>query len=223
MNIRVSVFMQIQPSLSVNTNHNNSFGATKLDSINLLKRVGKDSFTPIKANFNLLNFDNKDDVKLICQIKNKWADITTYGNVICKDFLERLSDCFYFAIEALDGKESKITNLAEVEIKPGKTLGKNTCYVNFLQSAPNIAKKADTTPIKGSGELAMYEIVKFAKKTNCKSVKLTSSADSFYEKLGFKVKLKEKKLNKFELKESKFKDFMKHIEKKYDLKNKKSK
>lgn len=215
--------MKIFSVSNVNPNQNSSFGSTKIDNVKLLKRISGDSFTPIKAHFNLLNNNDKEDVKLICNLKKSWENLTTYGTAICKDFLSGLNDRFYFAIEALDGKESKITNLAEVEIKPGKTLGKKTCHVNFLQSAPDIAKKADTTPIKGSGELAMYEIVKFAKKTNCKSVKLTSSADSFYEKLGFKVTSKDKNLNKFELKESKFKDFMKHIEKKYDLKNKKSK
>ena len=121
--------MQIQAGYNNNTN----FGATKIDTVKLMKRVKNDSFTPIKAHFNELHFNDKDDRQLIYKLQDKWQSLTSYGGVICKDFLERINDYRYFAIEALDEGKKKITNLCEVEIKPGKKTGKYNCHVMFLQ------------------------------------------------------------------------------------------
>lgn len=210
--------MQVQSGINFNTVNQNSFGATKIDSVNLLKRVSKDKFTPIKANFNELHFDDVDDIKLIYKLKEKWGNLAEYSSAICNDFLKRVNDYRYFAVEALDGGKKKITNLAEVEIRPCKKPNKYSCHVMFLQSAPDIAEKAGTTPIKGSGELAMYEIVKMAKKMKCKNVKLVSTADGFYQNIGMKDMSKGPSVSIFGLKSSDFKKFMKRIEEKYNLK-----
>lgn len=210
--------MQINSGINFNTNNNNSFGATKIDTVNLLKRVKNDSFTPIKANFNELHFDDVKDIKLIYKLKEQWGNLAEYSNAICNDFLKRVCDYRYYAMEAIDEGKKKITNLAEVEFKPCKNPKEYSCRVKFLQSSPDIAEKAGTSPIKGSGELAMYEIVKMAKKTGCKNVKLVSTADSFYQNIGMKDMSKGSEVSIFGLKSSDFKKFMKRIEKKYNLK-----
>lgn len=211
--------MQIQSNSNFNyQKQTNSFGATKIDSVKLLKRVNKDTFTPIKGKFSELKFTDKEDISFMYKLQDSWQNLTKYCEAICRDFLNRESDYRYFVTEAIDGKKSKVTNLAEIEFKLGKDFKKKTCHVEFLQSAPDIATKKDTTPIKGSGEIAMYEIVKLAKKEKCKSVKLVSTADSFYEKLGMTKVDKGKALSEFELKKADFKEFIDRIAKKYNLK-----
>lgn len=209
--------MQIQNTYNQVQTQKSNFGATKIDNVNLLKRLNNNTFAPIKAEFSELNFNDLKDIKLIEKVKEKWKLLTNYGDIICFDFLQKVKNYRYFILEALEEKDKKVTNMVEIGITPSKFFNKKICNVIFLQSAPEIAKQADTTPIKGSGELAMYEVVKLAQKEGCKSVKLVSTANSFYEKIGMKNISKGKMMGQFELKDSKFKNFLDRIAKKYNL------
>ena len=58
------------------------------------------------------------------------------------------------------------------------------CYINFLQSAPEIADNKRSS-IRGAGALALYAVVDYAKRHNHSKVCLFSSNNSFYENMGF--------------------------------------
>lgn len=197
-------------------NQNKSFGAKQLDTVNLLKKVSTDSYTPIKATFSELSVKNKKDVAFMTKLKELWNGETKFGNRIFKHFFNKEEDSKFFVTEIIENGKKRVTNLMQIQPPKPNDYG-NVVTLKYIQSSPDIANKMTASPIKGSGETAIYEIVKIADKENYDNIYLTSAADRFYEKLGFDDMGSCDDERTFRLGSNKFKSFLDKIAQKYNL------
>lgn len=209
--------MQVQYQTNFNyTQNQKSFGAKQLETLNLLKKVKPDVYTPIKATFSELNVNNKEDKALINKIKKEWKGLTEYGTEICDGFLKKVKGARFFITEAIDGTKKKITNIMQVQMpKPG-SYG-NGFDLKYMQSAPDIANKCGESPIKGSGETALYGLIKQCKKEGRNRISFYSTADRFYDKIGMTNLGSVDDLSMYGLGEKKFDWFLDRVAKKYNL------
>ena len=209
--------MQIaNTSLNNNYQYKKGFGAKQIDTLNLLKKMDNDVYTPIKATFSELSINNKNDIKFMSKLKEKWDGKTQFGNRIFRHFLNKAEDSRFFVTEVIENGKKRVTNLMEIEPPKPKDYG-NVTQLKYIQSAPDIANKTSRSPIKGSGETAIYELVKMSEKENRDGIYLTSAADRFYEKLGFDDMGSCDDERTFRLGSNKFKSFLDKIAQKYNL------
>lgn len=198
-------------------NQNKSFGSKQIDTVNLFKKVNTDVYTPIKATFSELDVKNKKDIDFMTKLKELWNGETKFGNRIFRHFFNKEEDSRFFVTEIIENGKKKVTNLMQIQPPKPKDYG-NAVNLKYIQSAPDIANKTSRSPIKGSGETAIYELVKIADKENNDRICLTSDADIFYEKLGFDDIGSCDDERTFILGKEKFQSFMDKVEKKYNLK-----
>lgn len=192
-----------------------NFGSVKVDSLNLLKKVSNDTFTPVKATFSELIPDDAKDVEFVKKLKDAWKGATEYGTEICDGFLQKIKDSRFFVTEIVENGKKKVTNIMQLNFP--KTRYANDVELKYLQSAPDIADKLSSAPIKGSGETAMYEIAKIAKNGNYDGISLMSTNDRFYEKIGMADLGSYDDHSLYGLAKNKLDWFMARIAKKYDL------
>jgi hypothetical protein len=207
--------MQIQSISNFQTNQNKSFGAKQLDTVKVLKKVENDKFVPIKAIFSELEINNEKDIDLVKGLQEKWQHFTAFGQSIFSDFLSKIKTSRFFMLEAIDENDKKVTNVMETTTtkRPFKT----TREIMYLQSSPEIADKMEVSPIKGSGEIAMYEIVKLSKDEKVSSINLISVANDFYKKIGMNDISNNSFLSKFGLDKKDYSAFLERIKQKYNL------
>lgn len=206
--------MQIQNSVNYSPVQNNkSFGAKQLETLNLLKKATGDVYTPIKATFSELELNNKADKALITKLKEEWKGLTRFGTEICDGFLKKTEGARFFITEAIDGGKKKITNIMQVQ---PNTYG-NGFNLKYLQSAPDIANKCEASPIKGSGETALYGLINLCKKEGRDGISFYSTADRFYDKIGMTNLGSVDDLSMYGLGEKKFDWFLDRVAKKYNL------
>ena len=214
--------MEIQNYCSLENKKLNkqNFGAVKIDTVNLLKRVGKDTFTPIQATFSELKMNDKKDIAFVKNLKKLWSGKTEYGDRICNNFLSKVKDnARYFVTEVVDGAKKKVTNILELDIESSKYYPTPSVDFHYMESDPEIANKFDASPIKGSGQIALYETAKLAKKEGYSGISLLSTNDRFYEKLGLQDLGESDNLRQFGLHPKRYDAFIDKIAQKFGLKN----
>lgn len=193
-------------------NAQTSFTSRHIMDVNLKRRSTKN---PIEAQVVKLD-SSQDDAKLMLNLLSFWAD---------SEYIFSIADSYYndkdFNIYAIASKNKK--KLRSKDIKSIFSLrfenkkGLKVCDLEFLQSAPEIADNPKSS-IKGSGEVALYYVVKLAKDNNCDRVTLSSTNNSFYENMGFEMGVKKhpySKITPFYLEKSDYDWFLKRVEEKY--------
>ena len=162
-------------------NNNLTFCARKICDVNLISRKGK---KPLPAQICELNHSQCDS-NLLLNLNSYWRD-TAYTSDIVDDFYSGYKSK-YFAValgDSVNVKPDDIKSIVEFDVIYDKDDDEGYCYINFLQSAPEIADNK-RSPIKGAGALALYAVVDYAKRNNFRKVSLFSSNNAFYEKMGF--------------------------------------
>lgn len=217
--------MNIQP-LNINFFNNQksfspriSFGETPLYNINLKQKNKDGEYNLTPAYFSKIDNKDEDDVVLMKKIGSYWSRKpieTSYGITVSNNFLWSACDNNFYIIEKADD----INNIYKkttciMETTPVDSEDKSIFRIYLLQSHPEIARK-QYPKIKGSGELALYGVVKEAQKHGFESVQLLSANNSFYEHMGFTL-MENYRQNWYELPSSKFDKFLKKIEKKYGI------
>lgn len=176
MNINCNFSGQTTPVRANKVN----FGATKMDSVKLLKRVAADKFEPIKANILELDYNNAKDKDIISNILEQWGKGIRYLNIIASNFKAKQEDSRYFVTEVINNGQKRYTNIMQTSIAKAN----DDLNVEFLQSAPDIANKVDFSTIKGSGATALCEAAKIARDNRCGRLFLYSTNNNFYDKMG---------------------------------------
>lgn len=175
-------------------------------------------YEPVPATFTRYDVNDVQDARSFMTLVDEW-DETEYGPVIINDFLGKEKFPEFYTVE-LDNKElrpdEKISTIMQVSCEDhSKKLG--VMYVYFVQSAPSTVGN-EKPSIKGSGELALYGAVRLAKERGLPKVSLSSSNDSFYDKIGFdKRHPLEDGLTLYELRSKNYDAFLERIENKYGL------
>jgi len=218
MSVNFSISMQIRPNIY----SKNNFGATRLYQVYLREKQKDGNYKNIPASFTeLCYFDNKD-IALVDQIRQRWIAqdfFASYANAICHNFIlapEKVPMKRFFAIQ-LDNSEldeySKTTALLETsnpDFYPKKHL-----EINYLQSASSILPGFAKNNIIGSGEQAVYGATKFAKERGIKNIRIFSTNDSFYEKLGIHSKKRYNVGTYYVLQDCDCEAFLRRVEEKY--------
>lgn len=197
---------------------NLSFGENPICSINLKKKQKDSSYKFIPAHFSQLDpIDDKDEM-LIKRINEVWnRKKVSYAEDIANNFAAQngrsVNSNFYIIAKdsAIDDLYKKTTCVLQTTSTDEKN--KSRFCIDYLQAHPNIAKKSST--IKGSGELAIYGCVKEAQKNGFQKVYICSTNNPFYEHLELKNGTTK---NSFIIDETEYDDFIKRVEKKYDIK-----
>lgn len=190
-----------------------NFGMRKIDDVKIMRRLADGALKPIKATFSELEFDNPKDIKLVNDLKQEWGKDTKYTNAFALRFLQKEEDSRFFVSEIIEGGKKKIANIMQVMMPNGTS--KSYMEIELLQSAPDIADKAITSPIRGSGAVAMYEATKLAKNNDCSHISLFSTADRFYEKIGMEDNGSVAGISLFSLAKNRYDSFMENIVRKY--------
>lgn len=203
---------------SVNTQNTTSFGARRIDKINLLKKTSAGYTDIIKSDFLELSSKNAKDLDFMAKLRDLWTGKVEYIKQISTGFFQHdPTSCFFVnQINLKDGK--KVTSLMQTT-NPKMAFDKEKFYVHFLQSAPEIANKKHRSPIKGSGEISLYEAVKMAKKNKYKELRIISSNNNYYKRLGLEeVELcGDGKGGVYRITKDKYNDFIDKVRKKYSL------
>lgn len=209
--------MKINFNANNNQKYKPSFGAIKLYNVGLKQLTGKGKHVLVPAVFSKLL---SEDVPMMKNIYPKWGT-TKYGKEIINSYLDKHNarDNFayfpptnseFYAImqEGISSKNDKIRALAKIYNF------RSFFEVQYIQSESKVGKG---NTIKGAGEVLMYGIVKKAKELQKKVVFLISTADEWYQKMGFKKVGYDPCSSSFELDASKYDEFLKKIEKKYNF------
>ncbi len=204
-------------SIKANSNNNQAFGKTILDNAKLQKKALNGAYKQADAFISKLTYGDAKDISLMEKIQNQWRKYSTFSEEIIYNFKTNANKNIYMT--ELKNKCLKIKDKVcclMMTTNPKKSLSRETFHIDLLQSAPAIADKGIKSPIKGAGELTVYEAVKEAKKEGYKKVQLTSIKDGFYSKIGFK-NLDNSDYHIFVLENKDYDNFLKRIEKKYNI------
>ena len=160
---------------------------------------------------------DKFDKKVVKELAENWRD-TAYMHNIADTFNEAFKNSKFYIVKAKDGLKSGLQNIKSViKFTQFKKDHFNSLSVEFLQSAPSIANKKQASPIKGAGELAMYEAVKYAKQKNIDDVVLYSTNDGFYDNFKLPKDSTMPGFSLYILKSANFDEFLDRIKTKYNL------
>ena len=193
----------------INTSNRN-FGSIPLYRAVLKQRKLFGQARPIEA---IVSLAEKTDLDRLDLNPQRWI-LTEFGYDVIQD-MERMSPSY--AKQNYDGGL-----LVEIPSKkPGKqvkamasfsTNSDDVC-VNVLQTKREILPFNRT---KGAGSLIMYAISKIAQEKHCPKISLFSAPGStgFYKKMGFK----RNPGRFFDLSSSKFEDFQRRLEEKFQIK-----
>ena len=207
---------------SVKTSQN--FGAVPIYSIKLKKLQYTGNYIPLSAKFSQISYKNQDDFDVIQNAAEKWqvyGDRDCFIGNIADDFKAPRSNEAYYITEMVMPKMDLFHRLVSVmEVTNPKWPDKKDFSIYYLQSAPMIAYAKGKSPVKGAGELAIYGAVKLAKENGFENVKLFSSNNAFYDRIGFpRVRGREVSIfaTPYKLKEKDYDRFLSRIEEKYSL------
>lgn len=189
-----------------------NFTSRHIMDVNLKRRSTK---KPIEAQVVKLD-TSQEDAKLMLNLLSFWAD----SEYICS-----IADSYYndkdFNIYAIASKNKKKLSTKDIKslfvVKIENKKGLKVCDLEFLQSAPEIADNPKSS-IRGSGEVALYYVVKLAKENDCDRVTVTSTNNSFYENMGFEMVAKKypySKITPFYLEKKDYDWFLDRVEDKY--------
>ncbi len=210
--------MRVNLNINNNPKYSPSFGSMKLYQVGIKQMTGQDKYLLVPAVFSKLL---SEDIPIMKKLYPKWGT-TKYGKEIINSYMDKhiVRDSYYSFIptnvafyaveqEGVTSKNNIIRALAKV------LNFRNFVEVQYIQSE---SKVGSGNTIKGAGDVMMYGIVKHAKEMKKNVVFLVSTADDWYQKLGFKKVNCGLNSSCFELDVSKYDDFMKKIEEKYNFK-----
>ncbi len=192
-----------------------NFGQIKLDKVKLRVKSADGSYQLADAFVSKLESKSIRDKKLLDKLYDNWYNTEYTHNVIVR--FNQLKDFSNLYITKLKKNckalKDNICSLIETT-NPKANDRRDDFVIKYIQAAPEIANKSDK-PVKGAGELAVYEAVKTAKENNYKRISLYSTNDNFFTKLGFE---KDENSHNFVLKKDKFDSFLEKVEQKYEIK-----
>ncbi len=156
-----------------------AFGAKFLYKVKLKDRITKE---PIQAQVFEMDF-SKSDKNLLTRLLEKWK-MTEYFYSIFSDYNEGRKSK-YLAVALGESKSLDENNIKSlVEFQRGMIGRKKRCEVLYLQCSPEIANNPKS-PIRGAGEVALFGVVKYAKKNKHSEIVLFSTNNEFYKRIGF--------------------------------------
>jgi len=209
--------------------NNITFGATTLYPIRI-KKVIKGGYRNVKAYFEELSTQSKIDKKCVQEIQFAWRLAKSKHNYISDIASIFKNDCnlynipeYKYFITRLASQNGKISKKIASIIAVKFDNKKRKVILEYIQSASQVKKKTEVPHVKGAGELAILGLIKYAKEHGFKKIVLSSTNDSFYDKLGFK-KIP-KRISKYATDDSdytltfsKFESFIRKISEKYGIK-----
>lgn len=192
-----------------------NFGAQKLYDVNLRRRT---TGRKLKAQVFALDSSARDK-NLFFNLYLGWG-VTQYALPMYQNYHRGGKDKF-IAVSLGNEPHPRAGNIQSVvNFKDVRVKGKKECRIIYLQSAPNIADNPKSS-VRGAGEVALYAVVKYAKKNKCSRISLLSTNNDFYERIGFKMGVKSHPLSnicEYYLEEKDYNAFLGMIEKKYSFK-----
>lgn len=202
-------------SANINFNNNQSFGNTILDNAQLRKRALNGTYKQVDAFVSKLTKNDPKDLSVLDKIRESWRRNTAFSEEIMFCFKHDERKNIYMT--ELKNKclkiKQKVCCLMQTT-NPDKCSSRDIFHIDFIQSAPSIADRVTQSPIKGAGELTIYEAVKTAKKEGYKRIQLSSIKDDFYSKIGFN---EIENTHIFFLENKDFDNFLNRVEKKYNI------
>ena len=204
-----------------------NFGATPVFRIKL-KQYSNDGFYHlVNAKFSRLVYSNKNDCETMYKVCENWhapKGFNNYADSIVYNFQTPRPYKRHFITELQEkGKNlySRLTSI--IELTNPQIQDKEIFEIYYIQSSPKILETKQLPLIKGAGELAVYGAVKLAKNNGFEKIRLLSTNDTFYEKIGFEQQSSLSRSRKngvgsyYILPKEKYDLFMKNIERKYSL------
>ncbi len=194
-----------------------AFKSIPLYKVNVKRLMPNDKYQLVPAYFSELDPRSPLDKEAVRSLKRKYESSTKYFTRMTDVFLEGWND-FYsnYVIETVDEAGrlgDRITSLM-LTYKPTINHKNEPFGIAFLESIPTIYNSSKPS-IKGSGELSVYGAAKIADKYGYNSVMLTSTNDSFYDKIGFKKVLQRDRSDDYFLPKQDYVDFCQEKMKKY--------
>lgn len=207
--------------MEINNSYIPTFGAIKISNAKLRKILPDGTISRISASITELSQLSKTDRDTFEKMYPVWADDTEWFSSIYENFQYRDNSNKFIAIEENDLNlpiEQRIKSLISFTA-PEFPIDKTLC-IRYIQSAPGIANNKKS-PIRGAGELALFEAIVQAAKHKINRVQLYSSNHSFYERLGLTYKYPKGQyaLGYFEILKKEYENFIRKIEEKYDFKH----
>src|SRR5574344_246526 len=201
-----------------NYNTDLAFKAHLIENIKLKSRKSNGTYKLVRATFSELSPNDDKDKALIEQLAKNWQE-SKYIKSIQTFFTNTTGDSKFYITKIKRLFNKSLDNITCImQTSNPKDKEDKKLYVAFLQSSPEIVNKKNASPIKGSGEISMYEAVKFAKENKMSKIELMSTNNSFYKKLNMKEEGTFFDITEFTLDNIKFDDFMSKIKQKYKLK-----
>lgn len=202
---------------SIQPNNNQSFNARLVDRVKLKQLQPDNTYKLVKAKVYELSPYSPFDLTIMEQLNDKWQNtkymspiFTSFdrGNTHSKFFITKIAKLFSRGVDNITCIMQTFEN---------KTFD-NELWISYLQASPKIANLKEKSPIKGSGEIAIYEAAKRANKKGFKDVRLCSTNDSFYEKMDMK-KIRERGsvYTHFTIDKSDFSKFIEKVKNKYQF------
>ena len=193
--------MKISPHNSI------SFKSIPIYDVKLKKENPDGTISELPATFSKLKYHDKEDRKLVNDIRNSWQD-TEFAKIICPNFLNGKyhKEDFYVIERKNEEGKKEIYSIAEFT--------RLWDCVQFLQSNPQNSENG----IKGAGEVMLWGIGKKCsrKKDECFYLIPTYQSRPFYEHIGL-----QKIGGIYTLGTISAKRFLDRIEKKYNFSQKK--
>ena len=171
---------------SINTRYN--FGAKPLYSIILKDKNGED----VKANFSELDIFDPIDAKRVSKIGELWLPKDPYYNfssIMAHSFLypnSIIENQRRFYVTELDNPLLNDYDKTVAFLETSNPFDKKNDFLElyYIQSATAIKPEYVKTQVKGAGEQALYGLARIAKKNNIPRVRVFSTNDDFYKKMG---------------------------------------
>lgn len=181
--------MKIQTNL-VGNKYN--FGAQPLYPLNVKQKVDNGYIT-VPAHFCEIDYIDSDDVDLVIKMNKKWVPknpLENYIDTIAKNFVKAIrkkETRKYFVLQVdIPTLDDYAKTVSIIETTNPSKFNEKGLEIIFLQSINSIYKILRKFDVKGAGEQIIAGAVQYAKDNNYDFIKLFSTKDSFYDKIGFR-------------------------------------
>lgn len=200
----------------------NTFNGKPLFPLNLKVKQQNGEYQTTPALFVELNYDDNRDVCLMEKINKIWLpqmQFINYATPICRNFfrpnhgipLKR-----FFAIQVDNKSQSPFDRTAAImETTNPERYPKNHMEIDFLQSATSIIPGFLKIKAKGAGEQSVAGAAKFAQMYDLDNIKIFSTNNTFYDRLGLKVFQKSQDGTYYIIEKKDFDEFIKKTENRY--------
>jgi len=172
----------------------------------------------IQSKITRLIPDDPEDAEAMKAINKTWG--TDLADKIANDFKHPRNTDLYLAVELDDNKKEladKILCLAQTSSKADhRARGYNDIHLKRLQSSPTAEHGKKENQFKGSGEVLMYGICKYGKKSGFSDLVLMSTNNRFYNHLAM-PKAPDLGQSMYAFKKDAMNEFMEKIEEKYQI------